>query len=85
VAKRLTSRYVPYRRGWIKTNNPSYWRGESEIEAVRRSDQGRRQLVRVRLSLSGGSGQEWQEPGDSPRGRAYMHTLKTTVEAFSSR
>jgi ATP-dependent DNA ligase len=36
VAKRLTSRYGATQRGWIKTKNPSYWRRDSEREAMSR-------------------------------------------------
>jgi bifunctional non-homologous end joining protein LigD len=36
VAKRLSSRYRPGQRGWIKTKNPSYWRRDSEREAMTR-------------------------------------------------
>ena len=46
VAKRLSSRYRPGERGWIKTKNPSYWRRESEIEGMQRSRE-RRQRTRV--------------------------------------
>jgi ATP-dependent DNA ligase len=35
VAKRLSSRYRTNQRGWIKTKNPSYWRRDSEREAMR--------------------------------------------------
>jgi bifunctional non-homologous end joining protein LigD len=37
VAKRLTSRYGPNRRGWVKTKNPNYWRRDFEREAMQRS------------------------------------------------
>ena len=37
VAKRLTSRYGPSTRGWIKTKNPNYWRRDLEREAMARS------------------------------------------------
>jgi bifunctional non-homologous end joining protein LigD len=37
VAKRQSSRYRPGERGWIKTKNPSYWRRDSEREAMQRS------------------------------------------------
>jgi hypothetical protein len=37
VAKRLTSRYGPNRRGWIKTKNPNSWRLDLEREAMQRS------------------------------------------------
>ena len=37
VAKRLLSRYGANQRGWIKTKNPSYWRRDSEREAMQRS------------------------------------------------
>ncbi len=46
VAKRLSSRYRPNERGWIKTQNPSYWRRDSEREAIQRSRE-RRQLTHV--------------------------------------
>jgi bifunctional non-homologous end joining protein LigD len=46
VAKRLTSRYRPGERGWIKTKNPSYWRRDSERDAMQRSRE-RRQRTRV--------------------------------------
>ena len=37
VAKQLTSRYDARRRGWVKVKNPSYWRRDSEREAMQRS------------------------------------------------
>jgi bifunctional non-homologous end joining protein LigD len=37
VAKRLSSRYRPGHRDWIKTKNPGYWRRDSEREAMQRS------------------------------------------------
>ena len=46
VAKRLSSRYRPNQRGWIKTKNPSYWRRDSEREAMQRSRE-RRQRTHV--------------------------------------
>ena len=46
VAKRLSSRYRPGQRGWIKTKNPNYWRRDSEREAMQRSRE-RRQRTRV--------------------------------------
>jgi ATP-dependent DNA ligase len=46
VAKRLSSRYRSGERGWIKTKNPSYWRRDSEREAMQRSRE-RRQRTRV--------------------------------------
>jgi bifunctional non-homologous end joining protein LigD len=46
VAKRLSSRYRPNQRGWIKTKNPSYWRRDAEREAMQRSRE-RRQRTRV--------------------------------------
>jgi ATP-dependent DNA ligase len=46
VAKRLSSRYRPNERGWIKTKNPNYWRLDSEREAMQRSRE-RRQRTRV--------------------------------------
>jgi bifunctional non-homologous end joining protein LigD len=36
VAKRLSSRYRPGERGWIKSKNPSYWRRDAEREAMSR-------------------------------------------------
>jgi bifunctional non-homologous end joining protein LigD len=36
VAKRLSSRYRPNERGWIKTKNPNDWRRDSEREAIAR-------------------------------------------------
>ena len=41
VAKRLTSRYGPRLRGWVKTKNPNYWRRDMEREAMARSRQRR--------------------------------------------
>jgi ATP-dependent DNA ligase len=46
VAKRLSRRYRPNERGWIKTKNPNYWRLDSEREAMQRSRE-RRQRTRV--------------------------------------
>jgi bifunctional non-homologous end joining protein LigD len=46
VAKRLSSRYRPGQRGWIKTKNPNYWRRNSEREAMQRSFE-RNRRVRV--------------------------------------
>jgi bifunctional non-homologous end joining protein LigD len=46
VAKRLSSRYRPGERGWIKTKNPSYWRRDSEREAMQRLRE-RRQRTHV--------------------------------------
>ena len=37
VAKKLTSLYRANGRGWVKVKNPTYWRRDSEIKAVRRS------------------------------------------------
>jgi ATP-dependent DNA ligase len=37
VAKRLSSRYRPGQRGWVKVKNPSYWRRDMEREAMARS------------------------------------------------
>jgi bifunctional non-homologous end joining protein LigD len=34
VAKPLRSRYAPGERGWIKTKNRAYWRGELEREGA---------------------------------------------------
>jgi hypothetical protein len=41
VAKRLSARYLPGERGWIKTKNCDYWRWEMERE-------GALQVLRVR-------------------------------------
>ena len=41
VAKRLSSRYRASERGWIKTKNPSYWRRDSEREAMARKHERR--------------------------------------------
>jgi bifunctional non-homologous end joining protein LigD len=46
VAKRRSSRYRRGERGWIKTKNPSYWRRDSEREAIQRSRE-RRQRTHV--------------------------------------
>jgi bifunctional non-homologous end joining protein LigD len=46
VAKRLSSRYRPGERGWVKTKNPNYWRRDSEREAMQRSRE-RRQRTHV--------------------------------------
>ena len=35
VAKKRSSRYLPGRRGWIKTKNRAYWRYPLEVEAAR--------------------------------------------------
>ena len=45
VAKKHSSRYRPGQRGWVKVKNPSYWRRESEIEAMQRSSQRRRRRI----------------------------------------
>jgi bifunctional non-homologous end joining protein LigD len=37
VAKKLTSRYLRGQRGWVKVENPRYWRRDAEREAVARS------------------------------------------------
>ena len=37
VAKRLASMYWPGKRGWVKVENPSCWRRDVEIKALRRS------------------------------------------------
>ena len=37
VAKKRTGLYRGGERGWIKTKNPSYWRRDSELEAMQRS------------------------------------------------
>jgi hypothetical protein len=37
VAKEMTSRYGPTKRGWVKVKNPSYWPWDAELEAMRRS------------------------------------------------
>jgi ATP-dependent DNA ligase len=34
VAKRLSSRYSPAVRGWVKVKNRSYWRYELERESA---------------------------------------------------
>jgi len=47
VAKRLTSRYGPNRRGWIKTKNPNYWRLDLEREAMSRKRERARARVRA--------------------------------------
>ena len=46
VAKRLSSRYRPGQRGWIKTKNPNYWRRDAEREAMSRKHE-RRARARV--------------------------------------
>jgi bifunctional non-homologous end joining protein LigD len=46
VAKKLTSRYLPGDRGWVKVKNPDYWRREAERDAVARSAE-RRARTRV--------------------------------------
>jgi bifunctional non-homologous end joining protein LigD len=48
VAKKLTSRYRPGERGWIKKKNPAYWRRESEIEAMQRSRERRSRRLALR-------------------------------------
>ena len=35
VAKKLSNRYEPGERGWVKKKNPAYWRREAETEAIR--------------------------------------------------
>jgi bifunctional non-homologous end joining protein LigD len=45
VAKRLSSRYRAGERGWIKTKNPSYWRRDSEREAMQRSRERRQRTL----------------------------------------
>jgi bifunctional non-homologous end joining protein LigD len=47
VAKRLSSRYRPGERGWIKTKNPNYWRRDVEREAMQRSQERRSRSVRL--------------------------------------
>jgi bifunctional non-homologous end joining protein LigD len=37
VAKKRSAAYRSGERGWIKVKNPSYWRRDSEIEAMQRS------------------------------------------------
>jgi len=37
VAKKRASPYRSGQRGWVKVNNPAYWRRESEVEAMQRS------------------------------------------------
>jgi bifunctional non-homologous end joining protein LigD len=46
VAKKLTSRYRPGERGWVKVKNPNYWRRDAEREALVRSRE-RRARARV--------------------------------------
>jgi bifunctional non-homologous end joining protein LigD len=41
VAKKLTSRYLPGERGWVKVKNPNYWRRDAEREAIARKHDGR--------------------------------------------
>jgi bifunctional non-homologous end joining protein LigD len=36
VAKKLSGRYRPGERGWVKIKNPNYWRRDAEREAVAR-------------------------------------------------
>jgi bifunctional non-homologous end joining protein LigD len=36
VAKRLTGRYRPGERGWVKVKNRDYWRYGQEVEAIKR-------------------------------------------------
>jgi bifunctional non-homologous end joining protein LigD len=45
VAKRVSSRYRPNRRGWIKTKNPNYWRLDLEREAMQRSHERRQRVL----------------------------------------
>jgi hypothetical protein len=44
-AKRLSSRFRPGARGWLKTKNPSYWRRDSERETMQRSQERRRKQL----------------------------------------
>lgn len=37
VAKKLSSRYRPGERGWVKVENRAYWRRDLEIEAMQRA------------------------------------------------
>jgi len=46
VAKKLSSRYQPNERGWIKLKNPNYWRRDAEREALARKHEHR---VRTRV------------------------------------
>ena len=48
VAKKLTSRYRPNDRGWIKVKNPNYWRRDAEREAMSRKHERRRTRLTVR-------------------------------------
>jgi ATP-dependent DNA ligase len=41
VAKKLSSRYQPGERGWIKLKNPNYWRRDAEREAMARKHERR--------------------------------------------
>lgn len=45
VAKKHASRYRAGQRGWVKVKNPTYWRRESEVEGVRRSQERKRARV----------------------------------------
>jgi ATP-dependent DNA ligase len=45
VAKRLTTRYRPGQRGWVKVKNRDYWRHELEVEAIKRKVERRRAFV----------------------------------------
>jgi len=36
---------IPGARGWIKTKNPSYWRRDSEREAMQRSRERRQRTL----------------------------------------
>lgn len=37
IAKKLTSRYQPGQRGWVKVKNRKYWRRESELESMQQA------------------------------------------------
>ena len=45
VAKKLSSRYAPGERGWIKLKNPTYWRRDAERDAMVRKHERRTQAV----------------------------------------
>jgi bifunctional non-homologous end joining protein LigD len=45
VAKWRRSTYRPGQHGWIKVKNPNYWRRDSEIAAMQRAAERRRQLT----------------------------------------
>jgi bifunctional non-homologous end joining protein LigD len=52
VAKKLSDRYRPGERGWVKLKNPNYWRRDSEIEAMQRSRERRRAVKPASASAS---------------------------------